>query len=108
MTDTEELELGRQLVESDADPLDQIKQLAMACYLKHQREIVARHGCCGKQNQVWISPMGVACCKHTRDPCPRWKLALLLRLYSQLNRGENGNERTRSRRAERRNHSRGK
>jgi hypothetical protein len=85
----EDLEIGRRLVESGADPESQVDQLRMVSFYERQREIVRRYGCCG-HGEVWISPMGVACCAHTRDPCPRQALRALLELASLINRGEHG------------------
>lgn len=108
MTLSEEIERGRVLIDSGADPLDMLDQLAMVAYLRHQREIVRFYGCCGQGEELWVSPMGKVCCKHTREPCPRWQKRALLELYSLINRGDNGEERTgNSRWARRRNHTSG-
>ncbi len=79
---------GRELIKADADPLDQLSHLAICDYLESQRETARRYGCCGHEDETWTSPMGRVCCKHTRDPCPRQELALLLELFSVINRGE--------------------
>ena len=84
---------GRELVESDAQPLDMVDQLAMVDYFGSQREIVRRRGCCGHTEEQWITPMGRCVCKHTRNPCPRQALALLVEVFSILNRGGNDGER---------------
>ena len=79
---------GRQLVEAEANPPDQLSHVAICDYLRSQRETARRYGCCGHEDETWITPMGKCVCKHTRDPCPRQSLALLLELYSIINRGE--------------------
>lgn len=84
MTDQEEIERGRQLVESGVDYVDQVDAMAVIAYRETQREQARRHGCCG-HGEVWVSPMGKVCCRHTRDPCPRQALGLLLELFSIIN-----------------------
>lgn len=104
MTEPEEIERGRQLVESGEDPPAMLDRLARIRYFESQRELVRRRGCCG-HGEVWISPMGRVCCKHTRDPCPRQALALVLELFSIINRGETDGQRVgNSRWAKRKHH----
>lgn len=98
VTESESLDRGRELVESGASPPDMLDRLAIVDYLRSQRALVARRGCCGK-HELWISPMGAVLCKHTRDPCPRQALRLVLELFSILNRGgDNGKRIGRTRR----------
>jgi hypothetical protein len=95
---------GRALIEAGANPPDQMSHLAMCDYLKSQREIARRYGCCGHEDETWITPMGKCVCAHTRDPCPRQALSLLLELFSILNRGEHEQTVSQSKRAARRKH----
>lgn len=88
-----EIARGRELVESGETVVSMLDNLALVAYLQQQREIVRRHGCCGK-HETWVSPMGEVRCKHTRDPCPREKLAEIIAQWAIINRRENDTART--------------
>jgi hypothetical protein len=106
MTPDEETALGRRLVESGERPLDMLPMLAIGRYRDHMRERVRRYGCCGHTDEAWVSPMGLVCCMHTREPCPQQRLRAIIETWSIINGGANDNGVIKSRRRRRANHAR--
>ena len=104
---TAEILRGEQMVLTGFEPVSHADAAARIAYFEWQRDRVRRLGCCG-HGEVWVSLMGRVCCKHTRDPCPRQMLGLIVELWQSINGGGNEHRIIKSRRWGRANRARGK
>ena len=82
----ENIEIGRGFVDRDERPVTMCDGLRVGAYLRQQRETARRRGCCGNGRR-WTSPMGMVCCRDTREPCPRENLAAIVEAWAMVNDG---------------------